>query len=258
MGRPFAFGRACVERSGHERSIRTWRVRFRTVPRALQPRRPRGPRRPTRDRSLPRDVVDDVRRTARPGRAEEALSRLARAVALLDRGNPVQAAREAERAKEAAARSGAVREVLALAYYGAERWRDALREAQTYRRVTGRADQNHIIADCYRALGNPEKAVAPAEEALRARVPDEVKAEAVIVAASALADMGRFDQALAMLRRLRTPPDVGRAHDLRVWYVLGDVLARAGRPEEAAREFRRVLRYDRTAFDAAERLAELP
>jgi tetratricopeptide (TPR) repeat protein len=201
--------------------------------------------------------VDDVRRTARPGRVEDALARLSKAVALLDRGDPLQAAREAERAKESASRSGAIREVLALAYYGAERWRDALREAQTYRRITGRSDQNHIIADCHRALGTPEKAIPLAEEALRARVPDDVKAEAVIVAASALADLDRFDQALAMLRRLRTHPDVGRAHDLRVWYVTGDVLARSGRKDEAAREFRRVLRHDRTAFDAAERLAQL-
>ena len=206
---------------------------------------------------MPRDVIDDVRRTARPGRAEDSLSRLSRAVALLDRGDPVQAAREGERAKDAAPRSGAVREVLALAYYRTERWRDALREAQTYRRITGRSDQNHIIADCQRALGSPEKAIPLAEETLRSRAPDEVKAESVIVAASALADLGRFDQALAMLRRLRTRPDVGREHDLRVWYVMGDVLARAGRRDEAAREFRRVIRHDRTAFDAAERLAEL-
>jgi tetratricopeptide (TPR) repeat protein len=202
-------------------------------------------------------VTDDVRRTARPGRAENALSHLSRAVALLDRGDPTQAAREAERAKDAAPRSGAAREVLSLAYYAAERWRDAMREAQAYRRMTGRSDQNHIIADCHRALGSPEKAIPLAEETLRARVSDEVKAEAVIVAASALADLGRFDQALAMLHRLRTRPDVGRDHDLRVWYVMGDVLARAGRREEAAREFRRVIRHDRTAFDAAERLAQL-
>jgi len=180
-----------------------------------------------------------------------------RAVALLARGDPAQAFKEAERAKTAAPRSGAVREVLALAHYGAERWRDALREAQAYRRITGRLDQNHIIADCYRALGSPEKAIPVAEEALRAAIPEEARAEAAIVAASALADVGRFDQALAMLRRLPTRPEVGRGHDLRVWYVTGDVLSRAGRTQEAAREFRRIVRHDRTAFDAAERLAQL-
>jgi tetratricopeptide (TPR) repeat protein len=202
-------------------------------------------------------VADEIRRTARPGKADEALSRTSRAVALLSRGDAAQAFREAEKAKSAAPRSGAVREILALGYYGAERWRDALREAQAYRRITGRKDQNHIIADSYRALGSPEKAVPVAEEALKAPIPEAVRAEAAIVAASALADMGRFDEGLAVLKRLPSHPEVGRDHDLRVWYVTGDVLARAGRRDEAAREFQRIVRHDRNAFDAAERLAEL-
>ena len=228
------------------------------MPRAFQPRPGKQSRRPPRrEVTLPRDVVDEVRRTARPGRGEDALRHLGRAVELLARGDWKQGGIEAEQAKDLAARSGAVREVLGLAYYGAERWRDALRELQAYRRMTGRADQNHLIADAYRALGSPEKAVPLAEEALRARIPDESKAEAVLVAASAMADLGRYDEGLALLRRLPTKADVGRPHDLRVWYVTGSILARAGRREEAAREFRRILRHDQTAFDAAERLAEL-
>jgi len=39
--------------------------------------------------------------------------------------------------------------------------------------------------------------------------------------------------------------------------VRGDVLARAGRADEAAIEFRKVMRHDPAAFDAAERLAAL-
>jgi hypothetical protein len=44
---------------------------------------------------------------------------------------------------------------------------------------------------------------------------------------------------------------------MRVWYVTGDILARAGRPQEAAREFRKILRHDAGAYDVAERLAQL-
>ena len=228
------------------------------MPRAFQPRHGGRSRAPQRRRvQLPRDVVDDVRQTARPAQAQEAISHLERAVDLLGRGDPRQAGKEAERAKASAPRSAAVREVLGLAYYGAERWRDALREMQAYRRMTGRQDQNHIIADAYRALGSPDKAVPLAEQALRARVPPEAMAEAVVVAASALADLGRYDEALALLRRLPSRADVGRSQDLRVWYVTGDILARAGRREDAAREFRRITRHDPTAFDAAERLAGL-
>ena len=228
------------------------------MPKAFAPRGGRPARgSPRHSPPLPRDVVDDVRQTARPAQAQQALGHLERAVGLLDRGDPRQAVKEARKAKDAAPRSGAVREVLALAHYGAENWREALREMQAYRRMTGRQDENHIIADSYRALGSPDKAVPLAEAALRAAVPAGAKAEAVIVGASALADMGRHDEALALLRRLPTRADVGRTEDLRIWYVTGDILSRAGRREDAAREFRRITRHDPTAFDAAERLAQL-
>jgi tetratricopeptide (TPR) repeat protein len=144
-----------------------------------------------------------------------------------------------------------------MALYRSGRYRDALRELQAYRRMTGRVDQNHLIADSLRALGEPEKAVAPAREAIRARVPAEVRAEAAVVAASALADLGRYDEALSVLKAFRTEAGRARDFDLRVWYATGDVLAKAGRRTEAAEQFRRVVRHDPGAFDAAERLAQL-
>jgi hypothetical protein len=42
-----------------------------------------------------------------------------------------------------------------------------------------------------------------------------------------------------------------------VWYVTGDILQRAGRPQDAVREFRKIVRHDAGAFDAAERAAAL-
>ena len=94
-------------------------------------------------------------------------------------------------------------------YYGAGRWQEALNELKTYKRITGRIDQNHVIADCLRALGRPEEAVPLADEVLHDRTaPNEAKAEAVVVAASALADQGRYAEALAFLGRARTREDV--------------------------------------------------
>jgi tetratricopeptide (TPR) repeat protein len=186
------------------------------------------------------------------------MSRLGRAIELLDRDDPKAAAAEAEKAKSLAPRSGAIREVLGLAYYGLGRWQDALTELKAYKRISGRPDQNHLIADSLRGLGRPSEAVPLAEEALRAKaVPAEAKAEAIVVAASALADQGRFAEALAFLGRARTRSDVAEEHTLRLWYVRGDILERAGRRAEAAEEFRRIVRHDPSAFDAAERLAGL-
>jgi hypothetical protein len=69
--------------------------------------------------------------------------------------------------------------------------------------------------------------------------------------------MGRYDQALGLLRRIRTSDDVAGPEVLRVWYVTGSILEQAGRPKEAAREFAKIVRHDAGAFDAAERLAQL-
>jgi len=224
----------------------------------LQPRptgRPTRPRAPTSQ--LPRDILDEVRRTARPSDQQDAISRLARAIELLERGDVVAAALEAEKAKRFAPRSAAVREVLGLALYGQDRWKEALTELKAYKRITGRVDQNHLIADCLRGVGRPAEAVPLAEEELRGTAPNDAKAEAVIVAASALADQKRFAEALAFLGRAKTRDDVSESYTLRLWYVKGDILARLGRKDEAAAEFRKVMRHDAAAFDVAERLAQL-
>jgi tetratricopeptide (TPR) repeat protein len=228
------------------------------MPKALRPR-PTGKPRPSQraSRSLSRELSDEIRRTTKPAAAADAIARLQRAVDLLERGDAQGAAREAQKAKELAPRSPAVREVLGMARYQQGRWQDALQELKTYRRMTGRADQNHLIADGLRAIGKPQEVVPLVEEALRARVPNEVKAEAVIVAASALADQGRFAEGLAYLRRAHTRDDVSEPYTLRLWYVTGDLLARLGRTDEARAQFRKILRHEPAAFDAAERLAQL-
>lgn len=230
------------------------------MPKALRPgsgarRRPSSL--PGPGQNLPRDVTEEVQQSTRPTLVRDALSRLGRAVELVERGDTGAGLAEAQKAKQLSPRSAAVREVLGLAFYGQGRWQEALTEMKAYRRMTGRADQNHIIADCLRGLGRPAEAVPLAEEALRAKLPNETKAEAVIVAASALADQSKFPEALAFLGRARTREDVAEDYTLRLWYVRGDILARAGRREEAAIEFRKVMRHDSGAFDTAERLAEL-
>ena len=184
------------------------------------------------------------------GLAEEAAEALAG-------GDPTRAERQATKLKALAPRSAAAREILGLALYQQERFREALRELQAYRRMSGRRDQNHVIADSHRALGAPERAVAEAREGLAAPVDEAVRAECAIVAGAALADLGRFEEALTVLRSVPTRADVARPHDLRLWYVLGDVLERAGQRDQAVRLFRLILRHDPQAFDAAERLSAL-
>jgi tetratricopeptide (TPR) repeat protein len=229
------------------------------MPKPLQPRaggKARGT--PSKQAPLPKEVLDDIRRTTRPSAQADVVSRLSRAIELLEREDPRAAATEAGKAKALSPRCASVREVLGLALYGAGSWHEALAELKTYKRISGRNDQNHLIADCLRGVGKSKDAPSLADEALRdRRVPNEVKAEAVVVAASALADERRFAEALAFLGRAKTRDDVAEGYTLRLWYVKGDILARIGRRDEAAAEFRKILRHDPSAFDAAERLAQL-
>jgi tetratricopeptide (TPR) repeat protein len=229
------------------------------MPKALTPRPGSKHRRASAASAgnLSRDVTDELQRVTRPTDLRDATSRLSRAIELLERGDSGGAAAEATKAKALSPRSASVREVLGLAYYGQGRWQEALTQIKAYKRMAASADQNHIIADCLRALGRPAEAIPLAEEVLRTKAPNEAKAEAVIVAASALADQGRFPEALAFLARARTRDDVAEDYTLRLWYVKGDILAKAGRSDEAAEQFRKVMRHDPAAFDVAERLAEL-
>jgi tetratricopeptide (TPR) repeat protein len=202
-------------------------------------------------------VTSEILQSSGPARGRDALRHADRAATLISEKDPEEAVREALQAKRLAPRSASVREILALALYGAGQWSRAIAEMQAYRRMSGRLDENHVIADCYRALGKPDRAAAEAEAALTADVDEEVKAEAAVVGAAALSDQGRHEQALALLHRLPKHPAGSRPFDLRVWYITGDILARLGRREEAAREFLRIVRHDASAFDAADRLAAL-
>lgn len=222
-----------------------------------QSRRPPEPRRSPDRPARGGSIADEIGRTARPGKAEAAVTAFERAVGLLERGRDAAAATAAAEAKSLAPRSGAVREVFGIALYRAGRYREALTELQAYRRLTGRLDQNHLIADSFRAVGAPEKAVPVAREAVHARLPDAPRAEAAIVAASALADLGRTDEALAVLAGFPVRGAARREHEVRMWYVEADLLERTGRTREAVATFRRILRVEPEAFDVAERIAAL-
>ena len=175
----------------------------------------------------------------------------------IDKEHDSDAIRDASRAKGIAPRSSSVREMLALALYQAGKFREAIRELQAYRRMTGRADQNHLLADAYRAVGEPEKAVPLADEATRAKLPDSVRAEAAVVGGAALADLGRYDEALTLLRRFDRKSTEAHSHDLRVWYVMADVLEKTGRKSEARDRFKKIMQVDPDAYDVAERLSAL-
>lgn len=216
-----------------------------------------GPRGGTEQAQLSNDVLRDLEAASRPGKAEVAAKVFGEAVTLYMNGRSEEAVRQGERAKQLALRSSHVREFLGLAYYRMERWREAARELAAFRRMTGSTAQNHVIADCYRALGRPDKALGYCDEIDAERVPEAVLFEGEIVAAGALADQGRFEEGLGRLLRLDLKPATVREHHLRAWYVLGDLLERAGRFSQARKWFGLVAEADPDLTDAAERSEKL-
>ncbi|HEV2754854.1 MAG TPA: tetratricopeptide repeat protein [Actinomycetota bacterium] len=199
------------------------------------------------------DVTKELRATARPGKGDLLVKVFADAAAAYLEDDLDEAIDLGEQAKHMALRAVSPRELLGLIYYRAGRWQEAARELSAFRRLSGSPAQNPVLADCYRALGRPERAVELCDEVTPELVTPDVFYEASIVAAGALADQGRLDDAIARLERLELQPENAEEHHLRAWYVLGDLLERRGRFTQAREWFEAVAAVDPDATDAPER-----
>ena len=231
--------------------------------RTSQPRRSDPPRAGGKSRPdapvvhLSDDIVKELRATARPGKAEILVKVFAEAAGAFATGDEAEAIRLGEQAKHIALRSGTIREVLGLAYYRSGRWKEAARELAAFRRISGSTEQNPVIADCYRAMGKPEKAVELCDEIQSDQVDAAVLYEGAIVGAGALADMKKLDEAVARLEALDLRPQNPEEHHLRAWYVLGDLLEKSGRFTQARRWFEAITSADPDLTDAGERLTRM-
>lgn len=203
------------------------------------------------------EVIKELRSTARPGKGDVLAKVFERAASAFLDEDYDEAIRLGEQAKHLALRASSVREFLGLALYRAGRWKEAARELAAFHRLSGSVSQNPVHADCLRALGRPERAIELCDEVARLAVPEPVYYEAQIVAAGALADSGRLDDAIERVERLPLKPEVAEEHHLRAWYVLADLLARRGRFTQANEWFAAVAAADPDLTDAPDRLTRL-
>lgn len=203
------------------------------------------------------DVVEELHATARPGKGPILVQVFSEAASAFAAEDYDEASRLGDQAKHIALRSAAVRELLGLTRYRSGRWKDASRELAAFRRLTGSAEQNPVLADCYRALGRPERAVELCDEIDEGTVPAAVAFEGAIVASGALRDMGRIGDAVTRLEALELHPDEAREHHLRAWYALGDLLEQRGRFTQARGWFEAVAHADPELSDAPLRAARL-
>lgn len=219
---------------------------------------------PTDERpQLPKALFREIKGAiVNPERAEEVALAVSMGSAALDEDLPDVALPYLAWAKDEAPRISGIREALGIAHYRNEDYPAALSELQAYRRISGRQDQNHVLADCYRAVGRPTTEVADLVEAMQGddEVTRDRELEGVLIWASALADAGDVGAGRAVIRRrleeLGTISDPDDAV-LRVWFVAGDLAERDGREDEARRFFSLIAEVDEDAYDVSERLARL-
>ena len=95
---------------------------------------------------------------------------------------------------------GIIREAAAEAAYNAGHFAEALTEFRAARRMRGIKEYWPLMADCERALGRPEKAIAMAGDPLVASLDRASRVEMRIVAAGARVDQKKLDAALATLQ----------------------------------------------------------
>jgi tetratricopeptide (TPR) repeat protein len=151
-----------------------------------------------------------------------------------------------------------VREALGEAAYAAGHYAEALAELRAAKRMNGATAYLPIMADCHRALGQPEQAIKLAHSpSVRNFIP-EAKAEMTIVEAGARRDMGQLDAALRVLELAPLMSKSRASWVIRLRYAYADILEAAGRETEALTWFHRTFAIDGEEItDAAERAAVL-
>ena len=136
-------------------------------------------------------------------------------------------------ARRRASRIAMVREACGIVAYQSGRFGEALTELRAVRRMNGGDQYIPMIADCERGLGKPQKALDYIRSIDTKKMEAETRAEMMIVAAGARADLGELDAAIVTLQipeLTRLKPGDTRA---RLQYAYAMLLQDAGRKNEA-------------------------
>jgi tetratricopeptide (TPR) repeat protein len=192
-----------------------------------------------------------------PRRAERLATRLAEASEAFADAHFDDAGRLAAPVAKEAPEVAEVRELLGLIRYRQGRWRPAIRELEAYSELTGAVDQNAVLADCYRALGQHQRVTELWEELREVSPGSAAVTEGRIVAAGSLADQGELTAAIQLLAKGWRWPKRPAMHHLRRAYALADLYERAGDLPAARELFRRVASVEPELGDAAARAAAL-
>jgi len=195
------------------------------------------------------------------GLPEKLAARVARhlaAAGLLIDEDPETAYQHTLAARGRASRLAVVREATGEAAYAAGHYAEALSELRAAKRMNGATAYLPIMADCHRALGQPEQALKLARSPGVASFKADAKAEMTIVEAGARRDLGQVDEAIRTLEHAPLNSKSREPWVVRLRYAYADALAEAGRSNDALAWFHRTQAIDGADLtDAADRAAAL-
>lgn len=203
---------------------------------------------------LSREWIREMRDMSKPEGADRAIEHAGKALVAFADDDFRESIFHAEKAKTQASRSPKVRELLGLSYYHMGRWQEAARELLTFRRLSGSFEEHHVIADCYRAMSKPDRALEICAEVPMGTLSPELQAELAIVTAGALLDKGMIERALSHMATADVEPRAVEHYHLRVWYMRADLFERAGDTEKARSLWDRIYAEDPDYFDVSERV----
>lgn len=192
---------------------------------------------------------------------EKLAARVARhlvAAAKLVDTDPETAYRHTVAARARASRVTIVREASGESAYAAGLFKEALSEFKAAKRMSHSSIYLPMMADCERALGRPQRALALAKDAGVVSLDEAGQVEMRIVESGARRDLGDTGAAIRVLegRELRSRSRASWVPRLR--YAYADALLADGQLELAREWFERAAGADADGYtDAAQRLAEL-
>jgi tetratricopeptide (TPR) repeat protein len=202
-------------------------------------------------------VADEVKAAVGPQRAEKVQQRLGMATTAFRRGRYEEARKTLRPLAESAPGSPAIRELYGLTLYRLGRWKQAAKELEAWRGMTGEVEQHPVLADCYRAVGRHTEVEELWNELRTTGAEPTVMAEGRIVAAGSLADQGRLKDGIALLQSAVKPVRKAKDHHVRMAYALADLYERAGEAPRAREMFQRVAASDPDFVDVQQRLRAL-
>jgi hypothetical protein len=194
------------------------------------------------------------------GLPEKLAARVARhlaAAGMLIDEDPETAYQHTLAARARASRIAIVREAVGESAYAAGHYAEALSELRAAKRMNGATDYLPIMADCHRALGQPEQALKLAKSPSVANFAPEAKAEMTLVEAGARRDMGQLDAALRTLELAPLQSKSRAPWVVRLRYAYADTLESAGRESDALAWFHRTHAIDSNEITDSAARAEL-